>query len=804
MRIIEIESKNIKIVYKPAEDKLAIGDFVDVTEGATTLTAQVFKLYSDDNSSEYNYADINILLTRKYSKTSTWNGEVVSAEAIVKKTSWDFIENYINNSDFEDIFAIGYCSGTYNQPLRLSFKNFLTPAFVGYEDFSDNISFLNSLTYQLQKYDKKLLVIDYNGNMEIAGAKRVMAGFEQKLPLNSSALEKLSSKMTDGVSVESRAVIEEVLFDLASFARETGDFISITKLIDVINDTYKKTKIAQLILLKNKLRAYQKQNVFADLLRETQLVQTALAHNNTVVFDISNVQKEWQNEFLSSVILSDENCEKDFYLYLNIEQSLDNNLLRYLLFKASKSGVKPVLGANYRYVAMDTILDFCPNSFLFQAADGLDKRGYLSDILKSLAKDYFVVIGKLTSSLAITSYLGEPIDNLDEKTILEKNIETNEALDIIQSNIDVEDVPAEPPVTNVDMDAINTAIASMEEQTEEIKLSDLAENVEVEPIQNEQDLDKEPASEKVQLQEKQVLEEVPADIDIQDDIPVDKNAEEVYLQTQQVEHVELQEDIQTSDEPAVQQDISVMTELPNEPEQIKLQPLPEEHELIEKNDVLNLNEKTPLDGTDTTDVEQVVEFVPEDNEEIEDILAVDDNQEEQPVELQDPPEEELLDGIDVLDEEFEESAELPQEVGDDDLDFLEVADAQEQSYTQNDEDELLDLLSDEEDVPADDNVNIDDIDFDEEGYEQSPAETRHSQPVQEQKLPVYDADYEKKPKNSNSLNLQEGDLVKHNKYGLGTVKKLMNHGNKVMCSINFEDFGRRLLDPEISQLEKIQ
>ena len=738
MRIIEIDSKNIKIVYKPAEDNLAIGDFVDITEGATTLIAQAYKLYSDDNSSEYNYALLNVLLTVKYGKAYAWNGEVVSGEAKVQKTSWEFIENHINNSDFEDVFALGYCSGTYNQPMRLNFKNFQTPAFVGYEDFSDNLAFLKSTAYQMQKYDKKLLVIDYNGNIEIDGAKRVTAGFEQKLPLNSAALEKLSSKMTDGVSLESRAVIEEVLTDLADFAKETGDFISITRLIDVINETYKKTKIAQLILLKNKLRSYQKQNLFADSLDETVLVNQALALNNLVIFDISNLKKEWQNEFLKNLLTSEKKNGQDFYLYLNIEQSLDNNLLRYLLFKSSKHGIKPILGANYRQVAMDTILDFCPNSFLFQTSNNLDKREYLSDILKSLAKDYFVVMGKLTSSLAITSYLGEPIDNIDEKALLEKQMETNETLDIIQESINIEDEKTPVPVTNVNMDAINTAIAP------ELVVQ-LAEITEVQEEKTDDTIAQEPA---VIEQEEAVLPEVA--------------------------------DVQPPEETADIQPELPQSEEQTQPQTVELLPV---EEITQEPVAETITEPEPI-----ADAEEI-EFTPD-----EELIDISDTVQEE------PSADDLLDGIEVLDDEFTEQTDNQQATGDDDLDFLDVADEEQQPYTQNDEDELLDLLSETEEDSGDENVDIDDIDFEETDI---PAEPETPQP-QEQKLPVYNADYEKKPKKQNSLNLQEGDLVKHNKYGLGTVKKLINHGNKVMCFINFEDFGRRLLDPEISQLEKIQ
>ena len=48
----------------------------------------------------------------------------------------------------------------------------------------------------------------------------------------------------------------------------------------------------------------------------------------------------------------------------------------------------------------------------------------------------------------------------------------------------------------------------------------------------------------------------------------------------------------------------------------------------------------------------------------------------------------------------------------------------------------------------------------------------------------------------------QGDRVKHPKYGEGVVEKMIKYGNKTLCSINFVNVGRRLLDPAISELSK--
>lgn len=67
-------------------------------------------------------------------------------------------------------------------------------------------------------------------------------------------------------------------------------------------------------------------------------------------------------------------------------------------------------------------------------------------------------------------------------------------------------------------------------------------------------------------------------------------------------------------------------------------------------------------------------------------------------------------------------------------------------------------------------------------------------------VPIYSADVESEV---NSDDIVQGDTVMHPKYGKGTVEKLINYGSKTLCSINFDNVGRRLLDPALAELKKV-
>lgn len=67
-------------------------------------------------------------------------------------------------------------------------------------------------------------------------------------------------------------------------------------------------------------------------------------------------------------------------------------------------------------------------------------------------------------------------------------------------------------------------------------------------------------------------------------------------------------------------------------------------------------------------------------------------------------------------------------------------------------------------------------------------------------VPVYSADIEK---TVDSDSFEQGDEVMHAKYGKGVVEKLISYGSKTLCSINFDNVGRRLLDPTLAEIKKI-
>ena len=129
-------------------------------------------------------------------------------------------------------------------------------------------------------------------------------------------------------------------------------------------------------------------------------------------FDISS-------KFLVDLIEPKKDVKKDFYLYISIDnRNFDNNIMNYLLFKAVANGISPIISANYRHLAFDSIFDFSKNMFLFKTYNALKKRAILSDILQTLPAGCFIINGKLAIPSPVTFAKQKPASLFSYNKIL--------------------------------------------------------------------------------------------------------------------------------------------------------------------------------------------------------------------------------------------------------------------------------------------------------------------------------------------------------------------------------------------------
>lgn len=146
-------------------------------------------------------------------------------------------------------------------------------------------------------------------------------------------------------------------------------------------------------------------------------------------------------------------------------------------------------------------------------------------------------------------------------------------------------------------------------------------------------------------------------------------------------------------------------------------------------------------------------------------------------------------------EEFFQQDEIEkeeEELTEEDLDIIDDLNITQSQVVENVETETVEL----EQEPAEK------IEIEESVYTQAPpvVDILPARAASTPIVPVYSAEIEPKVK---SDAIVQGDIVMHPKYGKGTVEKLISYGNKTLCSINFDNVGRRLLDPTLAEIKKV-
>lgn len=229
-------------------------------------------------------------------------------------------------------------------------------------------------------------------------------------------------------------------------------------------------------------------------------------------------------------------------------------------------------------------------------------------------------------------------------------------------------------------------------------------------------------------------------------------------------------------------------------ERVQFVPVTEEVRLVKTDE---FGTQTFVDEEEQEEVEQEpVQVVSAPAVVVEPEITVDE-----PVAVQKP---EIIEPVtNIMEAEEEESFESELEPELEDVhDFEEFV--SEPEITEEQEEEILPLeddLSFEDESLTDEDLNfieetqpIIEEDFGE--YEESPY-IDEQPPV----VPVYPAEDEGLLESAGEFS--QGDSVTHPRYGRGVIEKIIKYGNKTLCSISFENVGRRLLDPTISELTKL-
>ncbi len=182
---------------------------------------------------------------------------------------------------------------------------------------------------------------------------------------------------------------------------------------------------------------------------------------------------------------------------------------------------------------------------------------------------------------------------------------------------------------------------------------------------------------------------------------------------------------------------------------------------------------------DFSDLEEIVELSPDESDDNDIVIDID---EEENVSLND---EEIVKEVDKV---F--TTRKDDDISDSDLDFIDELNSDElqegisEELSVGEEDGILEEPQETIDLTGNNDNDI--------------LETRNSSTPM---VPVYDADIPQEDMVTSDP-IEQGDTVVHAKYGSGVVEKMIKYGNKTLFSINFDNIGRRLLDPTLTEIKK--
>ena len=765
MQVLEIKNNLVKIAYD-VNDNLALSSFVIIEDTNTPYVAQVVNVKADKLT---NFAIVKLLFTfNEEGILKNYNGTIPSLKSTVSilpsKELLDIIP-IENNLIMGELAQQGV---TLNVDKTILDNNLLV--------CSDNVENTNILLKNITKQiDEKIVIFDTDGLFD--AENKITFGKDFKLPLNYDTINFIYENELDDVDATSRAVIQDIFIEVQEYTKNLPEgYLPFETFINVVDQQYKETQIPQLVLLKNKLIKYRDLNAFAETLKDVLSLSIAIDKSKVTIIDISEMAPVLQKEIMSYTYGVMKGINETIYSFVKVDNA--NSSKRLLKTFLSRDGIYTTIICRHEYKYLPELKSAAQNLILFTPQTLQHDFAAYNTFLNKLNTDEFIIYGAHTQNIPLIVELDElelDTQNDDDETESEKDIE-----EIPSSNV----VPMPAPVQNTAPQKNVTESPEPEIQEEEtfkapeVEYPDLGFDNET-PSSNETPIVDFSGTETLS-----VTEEQPEENFTQIELPETFEEPEI----EEVQQEEPEEDIQKnfdneiSQEPIEEEVFMPETDIP----QVEINEDLSEQAIIEDSNI----SKTPAEYTSQATEEQapiynilddneidyqdakpeVLPLEPEIDYSVEDIDIEENYQEPQPYDENEAMIEQAAKDVDKLIYE-----KLPNE----DVTLDDLSDLQSDELTEDDLNLIGDLASDNGITPEPE------LEYNE---EQPPV------------VPIYNAE-DIEPQEQQSL--EPGDRVSSPKYGEGVVEKMIKYGNKMLCSIEFPNIGRRLLDPAMTEIKKL-
>lgn len=765
MQVLEIKNNLVKIAYD-VNDNLALSSFVIIEDTNTPYVAQVVNVKADKLT---NFAIVKLLFTfNEEGILKNYNGTIPSLKSTVSILPSKELLDIIPIENNLILGELAQQNVTLNVDKTILDNNLLV--------CSDNVENTNILLKNITKQiDEKIVIFDTDGLFD--AENKITFGKDFKLPLNYDTINFIYENELDDVDATSRAVIQDIFIEVQEYTKNLPEgYLPFETFINVVDQQYKETQIPQLVLLKNKLIKYRDLNAFAETLKDVLSLSIAIDKSKVTIIDISEMAPVLQKEIMSYTYGVMKGINETIYSFVKVDNA--NSSKRLLKTFLSRDGIYTTIICRHEYKYLPELKSAAQNLILFTPQTLQHDFAAYNTFLNKLNTDEFIIYGAHTQNIPLIVELDElelDTQNDDDETESEKDIEEIPSSNVVpmpapvqntapqenitespEPEIQEEETFKAPEVEYPDLGFDNETPSSNEAPTVDFPETETLNITEEQPEENFTQIElpetfEEPEIEEVQQEEPE--EDIQENFD--NEISQEPIEEEVFMPETDIPQVEINEDLS---EQAIIEDSNI-SETPAEYTSQATE---------EQAPIYNILDDNEIDYQDAEP--EVLPLEPEIDYSVEDIDIEENYQEPQPYDENEAMIEQAAKDVDKLIYE-----KLPNE----DVTLDDLSDLQSDELTEDDLNLIGDLASDNGITPEPE------LEYNE---EQPPV------------VPIYNAE-DIEPQEQQSL--EPGDRVSSPKYGEGVVEKMIKYGNKMLCSIEFPNIGRRLLDPAMTEIKKL-
>ncbi len=832
-----LEAREGFIIFE-SDESIHLSSFIQAESSAKNYIAQVVQIKSAGSIS---IASAKILFLFD-GTLQTYDNTLPSKDSEIKEITFNILNNSIR---FQTPVIAGKTQGA-GINIVIDESAFNKKMLISADNKSDKNIIFRNLVKQFNNLGKNTIIIDTHG---AADANKYTAGIDFKLPLDTASLSFMYEDCLNDATADSKSLIIEIFRDLSDYSK-TVPFLPFEALKTIVDDMVDKSHVFKLLVLKNKLAKFDKLGYFAKNKSEIDKID-AILNSNCAVIDLSKLDKSFQNRYLAFLY---EKLKEKQNTQVIIE--LSNTISKKNLKNIMTADIPAVFSARSQFQYLNDIKNFFDNFIITPSASNSEVFKIYNTFLKAMPANTYLITGEAVNYIPIVSTLQtidetistqieteeqvikeeiediEPEEEITEEAVQEEIIEEKEEISNEEILANIEE-KSDAVISEAAKDLTPPPAEMFAEDDEEFEQEEAEEFEETADVQEE--LEDEPAAAAEEEEEEEIIEELElediestaaAEEEISNEIeePAENIIEADYEALEIVEEKEEPVLDNIPLEESFDSEIPLLEEIAEEPAAEKnydefitdfssnenltdingpiILAMPEDFNFDLNTDTEkenNIEEEFELQeieeipgvipiANDDSDFDEIVELEPDDIDE--NAIIIDMEDEEENIPLND---EEIIKEVDKV---F--TTRKDDDISDSDLDLIDElnSDDVELELDENSRDEILQELSNSDDSSSILDTPQEEIDLRE--ADDDILETRSSStPI----VPVYDADI---PQEDLVMSdpISQGDSVIHAKYGNGIVEKMIKYGNKTLFSINFDNIGRRLLDPTLTEIKK--